>query len=580
MIIVRSVAAVEGIMLLRVAALVLLCFPIAVLAAPTEAAESATVAIFTALIVDAAYEVCKVALHEQKTKQAWSGLLAKRKRDNDSPPQSAKKPATSRNYNKDATASEWCIHVLTLSFLLLTGDKCTHDDDDDEAGDEKWWFREDLWLRKGNKSKRCEEPYNAWCFVRCGRVYCRYCTLTGKTEWASGIPVKKKWSGARLAEHANTCKAHADSKLTYTQIASHVTTIQEARSRFLADQKMFLSKVMRVVLWLCLENVAMLKLKSLMLCVLTCVDPEINSFSKLNYINAARCREFMMSLSAVVKSKVWADIVASGAISILIDESTDISQSENMIVYIVYMKGGEALVKYVGLIAVPNTDAESIFEAVVEFVTENGVEIGKVAGFCSDGASVMTGWKNAVAARLKKVNPYMLPIHCIAHRLALCCADAASNMDYPETQERTRMRRALTLVALHHIHTNLQMPVRNLPFQRAGWSGAGKQDGCHAKKQSCVSWSAIQHWFLCCRMMRKMKWQDAYWKWPPPITLLGPCVSWLMCWCACQSCLVHSKRMLLTMMQCQLSWTSPGLLLPLKCYKQLMSLTLVKLHLK
>ena len=37
--------------------------------------------------------------------------------------------------------------------------------------------------------------------------------------------------------------------------------------------------------------------------------------------------------------------------------------------------------------------------------------------------------------RLQQSNPHMLCIHCIAHRLALCCADAANDMDYPENEE-------------------------------------------------------------------------------------------------------------------------------------------------
>ena len=48
----------------------------------------------------------------------------------------------------------------------------------------------------------------------------------------------------------------------------------------------------------------------------------------------------------------------------------------------------------------------------------------------------MTGWKTGVAARLKLLNPFMLTYHCIAHRLALACADAAAEMNYPEQEEK------------------------------------------------------------------------------------------------------------------------------------------------
>ena len=49
-------------------------------------------------------------------------------------------------------------------------------------------------------------------------------------------------------------------------------------------------------------------------------------------------------------------------------------------------------------------------------------------GFGSDGASVMTGICNGVAAHLKdKVNPFSLSIHCVAHRTNLASLDAASS---------------------------------------------------------------------------------------------------------------------------------------------------------
>ena len=40
----------------------------------------------------------------------------------------------------------------------------------------------------------------------------------------------------------------------------------------------------------------------------------------------------------------------------------------------------------------------------------------------SDGAAVMLGSKNGVGKKLETVNPKIIVIHCICHRLALACA--------------------------------------------------------------------------------------------------------------------------------------------------------------
>ena len=48
----------------------------------------------------------------------------------------------------------------------------------------------------------------------------------------------------------------------------------------------------------------------------------------------------------------------------------------------------------------------------------------------SDGAAVMTGRSNGVAARLKKHSPRMISVNCVAHRLALAASHAADGIPY------------------------------------------------------------------------------------------------------------------------------------------------------
>ena len=48
----------------------------------------------------------------------------------------------------------------------------------------------------------------------------------------------------------------------------------------------------------------------------------------------------------------------------------------------------------------------------------------------SDGASVMTGRKNGVAARLQRLNCNLICIHCIAHRLAFATSQASESIPY------------------------------------------------------------------------------------------------------------------------------------------------------
>ena len=58
------------------------------------------------------------------------------------------------------------------------------------------------------------------------------------------------------------------------------------------------------------------------------------------------------------------------------------------------------------------------------------LDMTQLCGFGSDGASVMTGRLNGVAARLKRHSPRMISVHCVAHRIALAAAYAADGIPY------------------------------------------------------------------------------------------------------------------------------------------------------
>ena len=54
----------------------------------------------------------------------------------------------------------------------------------------------------------------------------------------------------------------------------------------------------------------------------------------------------------------------------------------------------------------------------------------------SDGASVMTGKLNGVAAKLRSEIKSLINVHCICHRLALAGADACDSVTYLQQVEK------------------------------------------------------------------------------------------------------------------------------------------------
>lgn len=67
-------------------------------------------------------------------------------------------------------------------------------------------------------------------------------------------------------------------------------------------------------------------------------------------------------------------------------------------------------------------------EEITKQLSKRSSHISKVIGLRSGGASVMTGLGKGVYGRLKELNPHLVNIHCMTHRLTSCTSQAASSI--------------------------------------------------------------------------------------------------------------------------------------------------------
>lgn len=129
-------------------------------------------------------------------------------------------------------------------------------------------------------------------------------------------------------------------------------------------------------------------------------------------------KEFAKAIKHVYWNRLKKDIVESPFYSIQIDESTDISTKQYMIVYITYMQNcgnGPICTCFVELLPIENGDAEALSKTLLDFLAKMELPLHKMIGIATDGASVMTGSANGVVARLKQNIPHLLSFHCVAH---------------------------------------------------------------------------------------------------------------------------------------------------------------------
>lgn len=82
---------------------------------------------------------------------------------------------------------------------------------------------------------------------------------------------------------------------------------------------------------------------------------------------------------------------------------------------------------FIGNHAIPSGTTKCIAAKIKDVLSGRGVDMGRVVGLGSDGANVMVDRKAGVAQHLRQNNcPYLINIHCGAHRTALAARNASN----------------------------------------------------------------------------------------------------------------------------------------------------------
>ena len=100
---------------------------------------------------------------------------------------------------------------------------------------------------------------------------------------------------------------------------------------------------------------------------------------------------------------------------------------------------GNTEVKFLGikdvLQAFDSCNAAAITATVIKELEDNHLNLEKLNGLATDGASVMLGKHNGVAAKLKEKAPALVNVHCVCHKLALACVDSVSSLNFIKNVE-------------------------------------------------------------------------------------------------------------------------------------------------
>jgi hypothetical protein len=122
---------------------------------------------------------------------------------------------------------------------------------------------------------------------------------------------------------------------------------------------------------------------------------------------------FASQIKAIAASPCW---------GLMIDSSSDISGEDHLLVYARFQKtpeGWEFTTQFLCAVKMSAGTSSHITAVVLKVIALTGLPLDKLVGVCTDGATSMLGCHNGFVTQLAARVPWVISIHCIAHRCAL-----------------------------------------------------------------------------------------------------------------------------------------------------------------
>ena len=276
----------------------------------------------------------------------------------------------------------------------------------------KAWQKSHTWLK-------CYESGAVYCTA------CKHCSVDSSFVHGCGIDVKSAKALLKKVYKHEQCWQHKDSieKVELSRSKNIESAAKTAQTVFEQQHKQKIevtSRVFRTV-YECAKSCLSFSELSRLIAL-----QELNGLAMGNVLTSHQsAANIAEHIAEEMRCKLASHIVQSGSkFSLMVDESTTVSQEQCMIVYVRAEFDGIACNYFLGCIPIRQANAESLYESLTSFLHGLGItsEILKsqMIGFCSDGASNMTGKFKGLGTLLRQnVGDHLQTFHCMAHRLEL-----------------------------------------------------------------------------------------------------------------------------------------------------------------
>ncbi|XP_032688991.1 uncharacterized protein LOC116852590 [Odontomachus brunneus] len=149
-------------------------------------------------------------------------------------------------------------------------------------------------------------------------------------------------------------------------------------------------------------------------------------------LSRTKCRQIITNILAKHESEKLINNLLNNKFSILLDESTSITNDKMLCILVKYfsIENKTVITQLLELVSLDATDcsAEKLYSAFEQCFKSKRIPMSNIVGMASDNASVMIGDNNSFKSRLKKEVPALIVLKCICHSSALIASKACAKL--------------------------------------------------------------------------------------------------------------------------------------------------------
>ena len=275
----------------------------------------------------------------------------------------------------------------------------------------------------------------------CQGAFCKVCKKRGKslertggawitqpfTNWKKAVEKMKLHAQSNF--HVESCKAEVEAEQA-TRRGSIIQQIQSVTEEERMKNRLAIKSLIRCTHFLVHEHIAHTTKFNKLVDLVSCGSQHLDVFMQnarrnATYTSTVAVAEFIEAIGVWIEGCVLKQVhdapsTVSWQMSVLMFEELSICCR--------WVSNGVPVEHFIGILPLKKADAESVHLAIVDFLKSRGIQLSRLVGMGFDGAPIFSGKQTGVQARLKKLSPHAIYVHCHCHLLQLACVQAAKSI--------------------------------------------------------------------------------------------------------------------------------------------------------